>query len=127
MLDGVLQNEFRRITRVRAALYECGLPDDAATIAPTAAEKARGEFEFSKAVLSTESADVRAFLESTAAKQNQRHAIAAMYAVALEMYFSGVRDGASGSLIWVDDDDKKKLCAYMVREAEDFVRLRAGK
>jgi len=126
ILDGILNSQFRRLSRVRAALFECELDDEAAKLAPNADERQRGMFEFSKAVFSASSPDIKAWLKQTASPDTERKTIEAMYSVALDAYFSGVRDGASGSLIWVDDDDKKKLCAYMVREAEEFTKLRLG-
>jgi hypothetical protein len=40
------------------------------------------------------------------------------------MYFSGVVYGASGGLVLVNEQDKKTLCALMLKEAENFQKLR---
>jgi len=124
ILDGVFNRHFRRSMRVRAALHECELDEQAAELAPTSAERDRGAYDFAKEIHESDSADVKAYMASLADDEHQSAVLKAVYAAALATYVTGVADGASGSLIWVDDDDKKKLCNYMVNEAREFLRLR---
>lgn len=124
ILDGIFNRHFRRSMRVRAALHECKLDEQADALAPTDEERSRGVYDFTREIGESESVDVKAYVASISSAENETDTLEAIYSAALLSYFRGVLDGASGSLIWVDDDDKKKLCAYMVEEAKGFLRLR---
>ena len=124
ILDGIFNSHFRRSMRARAALHECDLDEKANELASTQEELDRGSFQFSKEVFASESADLKAYLESIGITQKNSKGLDAIYSVAHLMYFSGVVYGASGGLVLVNEQDKKTLCELMIKEAENFQKLR---
>ena len=124
ILDGIFNRHFRRSMRARAALHECDLDEKANELVSTQEELDRGSFEFSKEVFANQSPGLKAYLESIGITRTNSKGLDAIYAVAHLMYFSGVVYGASGGLVLVNEQDKKTLCALMLKEAENFQKLR---
>lgn len=126
-LDGILSTHFRRSMRVQAALLECGREEAATSIAPTEEEMSTAAEAFLKEVRTSSSDKLNKYLASIGESPQRTQLLESVFKNSVHAYFSGIVDGASGGFIWIDADDKVKLCDYMQREAEDFIKLRVLK